>query len=214
VFGNYVTNKNSPFFGRVGARQLRAALKIPIFSGIVLASPRWMSALALRRISEIREEEVEVMRRVFPPFVGGRTGIGLLLIRIVAGAALIAHGMPKIGNPFHWMDKAGNAAPAFLQGLAALAEFGGGAALILGLLTPLAALGIACDMAYALFLVHLPKGDPFVANSGGSYEKALIYLATSIALMLTGPGRYSLDAQFFRSGASVIHKAWVRPTAA
>lgn len=154
------------------------------------------------------------MRRVFPPFIGGRTGIGLLLIRVVAGAALIAHGMPKIGNPFHWMDKMGSPAPAFLQGLAALAEFGGGAALILGLLTPLAALGVACDMAYALFLVHLPKGDPFVANSGGSYEKALLYLAASVALILTGPGRYSLDALFFRSRASVIQKSWVRPTAA
>src|SRR5262245_47692948 len=156
------------------------------------------------------------MRRFYPPFFGGRVGMGLLAIRIVLGAAMVLHGWQKIGNPFHWMDKMGSAPPAFLQGLAVLAEVGGGAALIVGLLMPLATLGLVCDMAYALFLVHLPKGDPFVAASasGSSYEKALVYLATALCLMLTGPGRYSLDALLFPRRGSVIHRAWVRPTAA
>jgi putative oxidoreductase len=158
------------------------------------------------------------MRRFYPPFVGGRSGFGLLLIRLAVGAAMILHGWQKIGNPFHWMDKMGSAPPALLQGLAVLAEVGGGAALVVGLLTPLATLGLACDMAYALFLVHLPKGDPFVAASasGSSYEKALVYLAASICVMLTGPGRYSLDALLFRNHTSVILKAspWARSTAA
>jgi len=131
---------------------------------------------------------------------------------------MILHGWQKIGNPFHWMDKMGSAPPWFLQGLAVLAEVGGGAALVVGLLTPLAALGLVCDMAYALFLVHLPKGDPFVAPaaSGGSYERALVYLAAALAVILTGPGRYSLDALLFRNHTPVIHRAsqWARSTAA
>ena len=157
------------------------------------------------------------MRRLYPPFVGGRSGIGLLLIRVVVGTAMVLHGWQKIGNPFHWMDRMGNAPPAFLQGLAVLAEVGGGAALVVGLLTPLVTLGLACDMAFALLLVHLPKGDPFIAASanGSSYERALVYLAASLAVMLTGPGRYSLDARLFRYRATVIQKAsWARPTAA
>jgi len=156
------------------------------------------------------------MTRLYPPFVAGRSGIGFLLIRIVVGAAMVMHGWQKIGSPFHWMDKMGNAPPAFLQGLSVLAEAGGGAAILLGLLTPLAALGLVCDLAYALFLVHLPKGDPFVASGGGSsYERALVYLAASLAILLTGPGRYSLDALLFRRRTSVIKaSAWARPTAA
>ena len=158
-----------------------------------------------------------MIRRLYPPFVGGRSGIGLLLLRIAVGAAMILHGWQKIGNPFHWMDKMGSAPPSFLQALSVFAEVGGGAALIVGLLTPLATLGIACDMAYALFLVHLPKGDPFVAASAGgsSYEKALIYLAASLCVMLTGPGRYSLDALLFRRRTAVIRAvSQARPSAA
>ncbi len=54
------------------------------------------------------------------------------------------------------MDKAPNAAPAFLQLMAVVAEVGGGALLIVGLLTPIATFLIACDMAGALALVLGP----------------------------------------------------------
>ena len=157
------------------------------------------------------------MRRLYPPLIGGRTGIGLLLVRIVVGAAFIFHGWQKIGNPFHWMDRMPNAPPAFLQGMAVFAEVGGGTMLILGLLTPLAAFLLACDMGYALAFVHLPKGDPFIAAtaSGASYEKALVYLAVSIAVLLAGPGRYAMDALLFKPrGSATDARAWIRPTAA
>lgn len=157
------------------------------------------------------------MRRLFPPLIGGRTGIGLLLVRVVVGAAFIFHGWQKIGNPFHWMDRMPDAPPAFLQGMAVFAEVGGGAMLILGCLTPLAAFLLACDMGYALAFVHLPKGDPFVAPtaSGSSYERALVYLAVAVAVFLAGPGRYALDELLFRPrGISADASAWIKPTAA
>ena len=139
------------------------------------------------------------MRRFFPTFISGWGAATLLVVRVVMGVAFILHGWPKIQNPMGWMNAmGGEGVPSFLQALAALAEFGGGIALLLGLLTPLAALGIGCQMLGALFMVHFPMGHPFVAATGGpSYELPLVYLALAILLLVMGPGRWSFDALLF-----------------
>lgn len=139
------------------------------------------------------------MRRFFPTFISGWGAATLLVVRVVMGVAFILHGWPKIQNPMGWMNAmGGEGVPSFLQALAALAEFGGGIALLLGLLTPLAALGIVCQMLGALFMVHFPMGHPFVAATGGpSYELPLVYLALAILLLVMGPGRWSFDALLF-----------------
>src|SRR6266852_3850938 len=105
--------------------------------------------------------EEKTMNRLFPSFLTGWRAVGLLILRLVTGAAFMFHGWYKIRyrGPFRWMPPEA-AIPGFMQGLAVIAEFGGGLALILGLLTPLAALGIACTMIVALGKVHLPHGDP------------------------------------------------------
>ncbi|HEV3203470.1 MAG TPA: DoxX family protein [Gemmataceae bacterium] len=142
------------------------------------------------------------MHRLFGNFVTGPGAVGLLIVRVVTGAAFMYHGWYKIrseGGPFGWMPPEAGI-PGFMQGLAVFAEFGGGLALILGLLTPVAALGIACTMIVALGKVHLPHGDPFVAGQPGkaSYELAAVYLANVILLILIGPGIFSIDAVLFR----------------
>ncbi len=139
------------------------------------------------------------MRRFFPTFISGWGAATLLVVRVVMGVAFILHGWPKIQNPMGWMNAmGGEGVPSFIQALAALAEFGGGIALVLGLFTPLAALGIVCQMLGALFMVHFPMGHPFVAATGGpSYELPLVYLALAILLLVLGPGRWSLDALLF-----------------
>lgn len=144
---------------------------------------------------------MSLLQRVYPSFPAGRVGAALLAVRAFAGLALMHHGWTKIQNPFHWMDRAPHAAPAPLQFLAALSEFGGGLALIVGLATPLAAFGVLCTMVVAVSK-HLSNGDPFVGR-GHSWELAGVYLTVAVATLLAGPGAYSLDAVLLRSrGAS------------
>lgn len=123
--------------------------------------------------------------------------VALVLLRLVVGVAFLIHGWPKIQNPFGWMPPAAGV-PSPLLFLAALSEFGGGLALIFGLLTPLAMFGLACTMAKAVHVHAIVRGDPFVAKGGGSsYELALVFFALAIAFLFIGPGRYSADAKIF-----------------
>ena len=84
------------------------------------------------------------------------------------------------------------ATPAIFQALAAISEFGGGLAWIIGALVPLASLGIACTMLVAIHKHVIVSGQPFVGK-GGSYESALIFLAIAVLLVAVGPGRFSID---------------------
>lgn len=122
----------------------------------------------------------------------------ILLIRIVVGIAFILHGWGKMQAPFSWMPPQALAIPGFLQFLAAFSEFGGGIALVLGLLTPLTSLGLISTMAVASFFHGVIGGDPFVNSTGGSsYELPLVYLCISLVVLAVGPGKFSLDAKIF-----------------
>src|SRR5207244_3227975 len=126
-------------------------------------------------------EVAPMLRRLLRPDpVGFPASVGLLLLRISVGGALAHHGWPKIQDPFGWMGPKAEM-PGVLQACAALAEFGGGIALVFGLLTRLAAFGTTVNMAVAIGTVHLPAGDPFVAAKGGpSWELAAVYCAASL----------------------------------
>lgn len=136
-----------------------------------------------------------VLEWIFPPVVDGRGALGLLILRLIAGAAFLMHGWGKIQAPFSWMGSE-SGVPGVLQALAAVSEFfGGGLGWIAGFLTPIASLGVLATMSYAV-LFHVSRGDPFVGPT--SYELGLVYWAVALMLLLLGPGRYSLDAQLFR----------------
>ncbi|MEW6129789.1 MAG: DoxX family protein [Acidobacteriota bacterium] len=136
------------------------------------------------------------MKKLFGEFIGNRGAIGLLIVRLIFGMGLMLHGYSKIKNPFDWMGQEAPI-PGLLQSLAALSEFGGGLALILGLLTPIAAFGITCTMLFAVLGVHVRAGHPFVGSGGPSYELAALYLGVALLMLITGPGKYSLDALVF-----------------
>lgn len=125
------------------------------------------------------------------------TSAAILVVRLVMGVAFMMHGFGKIQNPFAWMPPE-SPVPGIFQFLAALSEFGGGLALIIGLLTPLACLGIAFTMAVATAMHAFVMGDPFVSKGGGSYELALLYLSLSVLFIFLTPGKFSLDSFLFK----------------
>ena len=88
------------------------------------------------------------MRKVlYCDSVGPIGSVGLLLLRLVMGVAFVLHGWGKIQNPMGWMGPEATM-PAVLQALAAISEFGGGLALIAGLLTRSASLGITASWSW------------------------------------------------------------------
>jgi putative oxidoreductase len=136
--------------------------------------------------------------RLLPKFLGGTGSVGLLAIRVVAGSAMVLHGLPKIQHATNWMG-ADAPVPGLLQAAAAVAEFGGGVCWVLGALTPIASFLIGCTMTTAIFMAHAPKGHAFVSKPGEpSFELAAVYLSIAVGLLLLGPGLLSLDAIFFR----------------
>lgn len=122
-----------------------------------------------------------------------------LALRIPAGIIFIPHGAQKLFGSFggyglegtgQWMASIG-LEPGYLMALAAgSAEFFGGIALLIGLLTRPAALVLAITMLVAIVTVHLPHGL-FMSNNG--YEFGLALLAISVALVVNGGGSFSVD---------------------
>jgi len=123
-----------------------------------------------------------------------------LALRIPVGIIFAAHGAQKLFGWFggyglegtaQWMDSIG-LNPGYLMALlAGSAEFFGGLALIMGLLVRPASAVLAFTMLIAIVSVHIGNGL-FMSNNG--YEYGLALMAVSVALMLIGAGRGSLDA--------------------
>ena len=129
-----------------------------------------------------------------------RAGLGALALRVPVGIILAAHGGQKLFAWFggyglegtgQWMASIG-LEPGYLMALlAGSAEFFGGLALALGLLTRPAAIVTAFTMLVAIFSVHISNGL-FLANDG--YEYALALFAATVALAIQGAGSVSVDA--------------------
>ena len=116
-----------------------------------------------------------------------------LPLRIIAGIGFMMHGISKLLDIQGTQNSFTNMGlPPELAIIIGLLEFIGGLAILLGILTRIAAGLLAIDMIGAILLVKLSKG--FI----GGYELDLLYLAIMISLMITGPGSFSIEKNILK----------------
>ena len=120
--------------------------------------------------------------------------LGLAVLRIITGITFAAHGYQKlfvfgIAGVQGAFTQMGAPMPTVTGPLVACLEFFGGLALVIGLLTRFAALGLAVDMLGALVLVHFANG--FFLPTG--YEFTLTLFAACVALVFAGSGSFAAD---------------------
>jgi putative oxidoreductase len=127
---------------------------------------------------------------------------GLLILRLVAGLTIAAHGTQKLfgwfgGSGFrgtmNMQERMGLKPVALWASLVVLSELGGGLSLALGFLTPLGAAGMFGVMFMAIVKAHWKNG---FWNSKRGFEFPLQLLAAAVVIGFTGPGSYSLDYLF------------------
>jgi putative oxidoreductase len=120
-------------------------------------------------------------------------GLGALVMRLVLGVIMVSHGYTKIiptGALYTFSHTVGRMhLPVWLGYLAAFSEFFGGMLLIVGLLTRVAALMTAIEMAVAIIKVHLHGG----LLGSNSFAFPLACFAIALMLVFTGCGWLGLD---------------------
>jgi putative oxidoreductase len=146
-------------------------------------------------------------------------------MRIALGVVFFPHGAQKM---LGWFGGHGPGAtvqafsqgmhiPAFLTVLVILAEFVGAIMLVVGFLSRLAGFGIFCDMIGAISLVHHRFG--FFMNwtgqkPGEGVEYHILVLALSLAIMIRGSGRWSIDRALVGGPRRTEAEARIRDLAA
>jgi putative oxidoreductase len=110
--------------------------------------------------------------------------MGLLLVRLAAGAVFINHGWMKLQNLSGAEGFfAGLGLPPGAATLVAVIEVVGGIMLAAGVAPRIAGLVLGVEMIVAMLLVGIPRG---------SYELEMVLAAASLAIFLAGAGRYAL----------------------
>ena len=139
------------------------------------------------------------MSKLIQTVLGTRAGYGLTVLRVFVGIIFVAHGSQKLFGWFgggglagtaQWMESIGLTPGTLMALLSGGTEFFGGLALIVGLLARPAALGLSFTLLVAIFSVHIHNGL-FMANNG--YEFALALLGGTVAVLLEGAGKLSID---------------------
>jgi putative oxidoreductase len=126
--------------------------------------------------------------------------VGLLILRLVLGLTLAAHGYNKffgggrIPGTAAWFESIGMRYGRFQAVVAASTEISAGLGLAAGLLTPIPAAGFVALMLVAAWTVHRANGF-FIVNEGWEYN--LILAVAAVAVATLGAGRYSLDHLIF-----------------
>ena len=123
--------------------------------------------------------------------------IALLLLRVWAGFVIIAHGVNhsrNLGRTANWFASVGFRSPKLQAFMSAVNEVAIGIALILGLLTSVAAAGLAGTMFVAFWAIHRAAGFFVFRRPDEGYEYVATLTVVAWALAIGGPGSVSIDA--------------------
>src|SRR6201987_1228072 len=139
--------------------------------------------------------------------------LGLLILRVVLGLTLAAHGYNKffgggrIPGTARWFESIGMKYGTFQAVVAASTEISAGLGLAAGLLTPIPAAGFVALMFVASWTVHRPNGF-FIVKEGWEYN--LVLAASAVAVATIGPGKFSLDYALFHTTGlyDFLHGWW------
>ncbi|NKX91380.1 DoxX family protein [Nocardia coubleae] len=133
----------------------------------------------------------------------GTLDFGLFVLRLVVGGTFIYHGLQKLTGWFHgpgidgtkdMMAGGGWDHPSLATALVIAGELGGGVLLVLGLATPLAAGAILATISNAwMWKQGMIPGFQYNAATKSGVEIDTILAGAALAIILTGPGRWSLD---------------------
>ncbi|MGW5438926.1 DoxX family protein [Nocardia asteroides] len=133
----------------------------------------------------------------------GTLDLGLFVLRLVVGYTFIYHGLQKLTGWFHgpgldgtkqMMETGGWDYPSLSTALVIAGELGGGILLVLGLATPLAAGAVLATILTAwMWKQGMIAGFQYNAGTPTGVELDTILAGASLAIILTGPGRWSFD---------------------
>lgn len=121
----------------------------------------------------------------------------MLILRLWAAVVMIAHGINHARTQegtANWFEKVGFKQPKLNARLSAANELAIGAALILGLLTSVAAAGLAATMLVAFWSIHRFAGFFVFHRPDEGYEYVATLTVLAFAIAVLGPGSVSIDA--------------------
>jgi putative oxidoreductase len=124
--------------------------------------------------------------------------LALLVLRCAIGSVMLAHGIRhifgggKIAGTGRWFESLGMKPGIVHAWVASLAEIGGGAMLVLGLVTPLAASAVIGTMFVAFITNHRGNGY-FIFRPGEGWEYVITLVLVGFSVAVIGAGEWSLD---------------------
>jgi putative oxidoreductase len=137
--------------------------------------------------------------------------MALLILRVTVGAVFLAHGINhiygggKIAGTARWFESLGMKPGILHAWMASLVEVAAGAALVLGLFTPIAAAGVVGVMLVAFITNHMKNGF-FIFRPGEGYEYVMTLTLVAVAIGTIGPGQWSIDGHI-----SALQDLWGWP---
>jgi putative oxidoreductase len=139
--------------------------------------------------------------------------VGVLILRVVLGLTMAAHGYNKffgkggLAGTAGWFDSMGMKPGKFHARVAATTEMSAGLGLAVGLLTPIPAAGFVSLMLVAAWTVHRPNGF-FIVKEGWEYN--LVLAVSAVAVATIGAGKLSLDYALFHTTGlyELLHGWW------